>query len=169
MKNRFSIGMFILLILFGCGILFKAGSQAEPTPPYFRVAVVVNCNNEVHQSQVEDALKRELRSFGDVQIVEDSTSDPLWMYKISIQLFGITEIDGGIHRYAISQVFYQLIPNEHFKPGWQEWYKKYPAVTLPMIYTGLAGINQLEGVAKTTAANFDESHLQPVRDLLELK
>ena len=56
MKNRFFKGTLILLVLLTCGILIKADSQIQ-TPPKFKVAVYVQCDNQVHQTQVEGAIK----------------------------------------------------------------------------------------------------------------
>ena len=87
MNNRFFIGTLILLILLRYGILFKSDSQAQLTPTKFKVAVrVQGSDNIAHLLEVEGAIKRELRTFEDVQIVENSIKDALWDYLIYIDL-----------------------------------------------------------------------------------
>ena len=89
MNNRFFIGTLILLVLLSCGILFKADSQIQTSPTKFKVAVRVMClENTVHQAEVEGAIKRELRTFEDVQIVGNSIKNPLWNYLYCHRTFG---------------------------------------------------------------------------------
>ena len=164
MKNRFFKGTLILLVLLTCGILIKADSQIQ-TPPKFKVAVYVQCDNQVHQTQVEGAIKRELRSFGDVQIVGSDISNGLWEYRIVVHLLGIEETGGKIYQYAYSVKFYEKVPNNHFDSRWQEYYRKYPAIYIPTGQTGYVGLNKLEDMGKNAATKFDKDHLQPIRDI----
>ena len=163
MKNRVFTGTLILLVLLTCGIFIKADSQIQTPSPKFKVAVRVNCDNQVHQSLLEGTIKRELRSFGDVQIVGSNSG--LWKYLITVNLFGIEEHDGKVNAYATSTRFYIKIPIEHIAPHWQEHYRESPAVYLPTGYTGVYGINKIETLGKTTAADFDKGALQPIRDI----
>ena len=165
MKNRYFTGTLILLVLLTCGILIKADSQTPQAWPKFKVAVDVDCDNQVHQSQVEGAIKRELRSFGDVQIVGNDLRNGLWDYMISVHLFTIKDSYGNFMFYATSIKLYRKVPIEYIVPHWQEHHRKFPAVYIPVSYTGNAGINKLEDLGKTTAANFDKEYLQPVRDI----
>jgi hypothetical protein len=166
MKKRFFIAALILLVLFSCGILFKADSQIQPAPTKFKVAVKVSCeDNQAHQSQLEGTIKRELRSFGDVQIVGNNISNGLWEYLINVDLYGIKNNYGNIHHYAISTELYRKIPIKDIVPHWQEFYRKYPAVYLPTSYTGFVGIEKIEEMGKSIAANFDNKSLQHIRDL----
>ena len=166
MKNRYFTSTLILLVLLTCGILIKANSQIQPTPPKFKVAVSVQCEeNSVHQSQVEGVIKRELRSFGDVEIVGGDLSNALWEYMIRVHLFGIDGTDGQIHHYATSIKFYKKVPIEHFNPDWQAHYREFPAVLIPSSATGTFGINKLEHLGIITAVDFDKEYLQPVRDV----
>ena len=57
MKNRYFTGTLILLVLLTCGTLFKADSQIPQGWPKFKVGVLVACDNQAHQSQVEGAIK----------------------------------------------------------------------------------------------------------------
>ena len=165
MKNRFFKGTLILLVLLTCGILIKADSQIQK-PPKLKVAVYVQCDNQVHQTQVEGAIKRELRSFGDVQIVGSDISNGLWDYRIVVHLLGIESTHGSIHQYASSMHFYVKVPIEHFALRWQESYIKYPAIHIPTGQTGYVGINKLEDMGKNAATKFDKDHLQPIRDMV---
>lgn len=165
-KNRYFTVLLILLVLLTGGIFFKAHSQIQSTPPKFRVAVNVSCeDNQAHQSLVEGVIKRELRSFGDVQIVGNEVSNGLWKYMIDVHLFGIKDSYGKIGQYAMSYSFFEKVPIENFVPDSRAFYRKYPAVYLPIKYTGYVGINKLEESGKTIAANFDNKHLQPIRDI----
>lgn len=151
MNNRFFIATLILLVLLSCGILFKADSQAQLTPPKFKVAVRVQCSDNIaHQLEVEGAIKRELRTFEDVQIVENSIKDPLWDYLIYIDLHKIQ----GYGMYAYYTSFYNKIPIRRFNPIWQETYKKVPAVGLPFSFIGTVGVNDVSKLSEVTAADF---------------
>lgn len=165
MKNRYFTGTLILLVLLSCGILIKADSQIPQAWPKFKVGVHITCDNQAHQSQVEGAIKRELRSFGDVQIVGNNLRYGLWDYMISTHLFGIKDLYGNINAYATSTKFYEKVPIKHIAPPWQEHHREFPAVYVPVSYTGTFGINTLEDLGKTTAANFDKKYLQPMRDI----
>ena len=108
LKNRYFTATLILLALLAGGILIKADSQIQQIPPKFRVAVSVECEaNLSHQLQIEGAIKRELRSFGDVQIVGNDLSNGLWEYLISVNLLGIKDGYGNINHYAASYSFYK--------------------------------------------------------------
>ena len=165
MKNRYFTGTLILFVLLTCGILIKADSQIQPAPPKFKVAVSVACDeNQAHQTLLEAAIKRELRSFGDVEIVGNDRSNGLWEYMIYVHLFGIDSLDGKIRRYAVSTKYFQKVPIERFHPAWQVFHRENPAVLIPSSYTGTVGIDKLEQVGKFTAADFDKKYLQGVRD-----
>ena len=164
MKNRYSTGTLILIVLLTCGIFIKADSQIPQAWPTFKVAVNVQCDNQVHQSQVEGAIKRELRSFGDVQIVGNDLRNGLWEYMISVHLFGFKDAYGRINVYATSTEFYKKVPIEHFDSFWEAHYREYPAIYIPDGATGTYGINRLESMGKITAANFDKKYLQHIRD-----
>ena len=165
MKNRYFTGTLILLVLLTCGILIKANSQIPLALPKFRVAVNVECDNQAHQSQVEGAIKRELRSYGDVQIVGNDITNGLWEYRINVHLFGIKDPYGNIHQYAISSRFYEKVPINHIVPDWQAYYRKHPAIFIPTGSTGYVGVNKMEEIAKTYSARFDKDYLQPMRDI----
>ena len=151
MRNRYFTGSFIFLVLLTCGILFKADSHAQLTPPNFKVAVrVQGSDNIAHQLEVEGAIKRELRTFKDVQIVGNSIKDPLWDYLIYIDLHKIQ----GYGMYAYYTSFYNKIPIRRFNPIWQETYKKVPAVGLPFSFIGTVGVNDVGNLAEVTAADF---------------
>ena len=160
MKNRYFTSTLILLILLTCGILIKASSQTQPALPKFRVAVLIDgIDNQVHQSQLEGAIKRELRSFKDVQIVGNDLKYGLWEYIIHINLFRLQDT------YATSTIFYEKIPIEDITSYRQEYYRKFPAIGIPLIYTGYVGIDRLEDFGKITVTEFDKKHLQPIRDI----
>ena len=165
MKNRYFTGTLILLILLISGILIKADSQIQPAFPKFRVAIYVNCENQSHQLQVEGVIKRELRSFGDVQIVGNDIRNGLWQFRISVTLLGFKETDGNIYTYATCTNFYRKVPIEAFAPPWQEFFRETPAVYFPDGFIGTHGIQKLESLGKSVAAQFDTNYLQPVRDL----
>ena len=169
LKNRYFTVMLILLVALTCGILIKADSQIQPAPPKFKVAVSVTCEENLsHQSQLEGAIKRELRSFGDVQIVGDDILNGLWDYFIRVRLVGIEDSYGNTNRYATSTSFYKKVPIDHFVPNLQAYYRKFPRrfpeVEFPTNYTGVLGIDKLENRGVSIAANFDKNYLQPVRD-----
>ena len=166
LKNRYFTVMLILLVLLTCGILIKADSQIQSVPPKFKVAVLVECEeNQVHQLQVEGAIKRELRSFGDVEIVGNALRNALWEYIINVHLYAIKDSYGNINRYATSLVFYAKVPIEQFNPYWQAHYKEFPAIHIPIGSTGVFGINRLEILSKSAAAELDTQYLQRVRDI----
>ena len=160
MNNRFFIGTLILLILLSYGILFKSDSQAQLTPTKFKVAVrVQGSDNIAHLLEVEGAIKRELRTFEDVQIVENSIKDALWDYLIYIDLHKIQ----GYGMYAYYTSFYKKIPIRRFNPIWQEPYKKVPAVELPFSFIGTVRVNDVGNLAEVTAADFGRL-LQAIRE-----
>ena len=164
MKNKYFTVTLILLVLLICGILIKADSQIQPVPPKFRVAVNVECDNPAHQSQVEGTIKRELRSFGDVEIVGNHRRNGLWEYMISVVLLGIKDSNGNIIMYATSTNFFEKVPIRHFDPAWQAYYREIPAIYIPLGSTGRYGIYKLESLGKGTAAYFDKMQLQSMRD-----
>ena len=165
LENRYFTVMLILLVLLTGGILIKADSQIQLVSPKFKVAVSVTCEENLsHRLQVDGAIKRELRSFGDVQIVGNDISDGLWEYFIDVNLLEIKDSYGNISLYAASYSFYKKIPIEHFAPHWQEFYRKYPAINIPRGYTGAVGIQKLEQQLKAVTADFDKEYLQHVRD-----
>ena len=167
MKNRYFTCTLILLFLLTCGILIKADSQGQLAPPKFKIAVSVSCKNEAHQAQVEGAIKRELRSFGDVQIVGSDFRHALWEFRIDIHLMGIKNSYGNINKYAISESYYVKVPIEHITPDWQGYYREYPAICLLSTFTGYVGVQKLDQISKTTPASFDKTYLQPARDSRE--
>ena len=165
MNNRFFIGTLILLVLLSCGTLFKSDSQAQLTPTKFKVAVRVQClDNIARQSLVEGAIKRELRTFEDVQIVGNSIKDALWDYLIYVDLYKIP--DYGMYAYYTS--FYNKIPIRRFNSIWQETYKKVPAVGLPFSFIGTVGVNDVGNLAEVTAADFGRL-LQAIREDREMR
>ena len=165
MNNRFFIGTLILLVLLSCGTLFKSDSQAQLTPTKFKVAFRVQClDNIARQSLVEGAIKRELRTFEDVQIVGNSIKDALWDYLIYVDLYKIP--DYGMYAYYTS--FYNKIPIRRFNSIWQETYKKVPAVGLPFSFIGTVGVNDVGNLAEVTAADFGRL-LQAIREDREMR
>jgi hypothetical protein len=169
LKNRYFTVMLILLVLLTGGILIKADSQIQPAPSKFKVAVHVTCEENLsHQSQLEGTIKRELRGFGDVQIVGDDILNGLWDYRIVVHLVGIKDSYAGINRYATSTSFYKKVPIDRFVPNLQAYYRefprRFPEVEFPTNYTGVVGIDKLENRGVSTAANFDKNYLQSVRD-----
>ena len=165
MKNRYITTTLILITLITYGILIKADSQIQPAPLKFKVAVDVECKeNQAHQSQAEGAIKRELRSLGDVQIVGSDIRNALWEYRLNLHLIRLENSYRNINSYAYSLSFYAKVPIEHFDPHWQEYYREFPVVYIPTLYTGEIGINTLESLGKIAANNFDKTYLQPQRD-----
>ena len=165
MNNRFFIGTLILLVLLSCGILFKADSQAQPELPKFKVAVRVNdLVNIVHKAEVESAIKRELRSLDDVQIVGNSIRNPLWDYLIWVDLYQIQRY--GMYTFYTS--FYKKIPVSRFNPIWQGTYKIRPGIELPISHMGIVGVNDLGNIGEVTGADFGRL-LQAIREDREMR
>lgn len=151
MKNGIFIGTLILLVLLSCGTLFKSDSQAQLTPTKVKVAVRVQClDNIARQSLVEAEIKRDLRFFEGVHLVGNSIKDPLWDYLIHVDLFKIQ----GYGMYAYYTSFYTKIPISAFNPIWQETYKKVPGVSLPISYMGTVGVNDIGKLVEVTTADF---------------
>ena len=162
---RYTTGLLILLILLVCGLLIKANSQLSVPPANFSIAVEVVCDNPVHKSLIEDAIKQELRNLGDVHIVTADFVDALWEYLIIVQLFPIDDDLGSVIRYATSRVYLKKVPIEHIDKNWQAFYRKYPALNMPTTYTGRCGIHKLDDFGKSVVNDFDEAYLQNIRDL----
>ena len=167
MKNRFFKGTLILLVLLSCGTLFKTGTQAQLNYPKFKVAVFVQCDeNLAHQAEVEGAIKRELRTFGDVQIVGNDLRNGLWDYRIRAHLFGITEYQRtDIRRYAICIRYDKKVPIHRFDPDWQAYYRDIPVIEIPKGSIAIYGINKLGDLGEYIVTDFDKSYLQPPRDI----
>ena len=151
MNNRFFIGTLILLILLTCGTLFKADSQAQLTPLKFKVAVRVQCSDNItHQLEAEGAITREVRTFEGVQIVGNSIKDPLWEYLIWVDLYKVQRYG----MYAFYTSFYKKIPVSRFNSIWQGTYKIRPGVELPISHIGVVGVNDLGDIGEVTGADF---------------
>ena len=168
MKNKYITGTLILLFLFICGILIKADSQIQSEPFKFKVGVKVSCEqNLVHQSLIERIIKRELRSFGDVQIVAGDTNNPLWDWLIKVHLIESRgSHSNNLMGYATSIDFYVKIPIKDFVPDQQAFYRRNPAVLLPYSYIGTYGLGDLEKLGETAATEFDKMWRQRVKDHL---
>ena len=163
MKNRYFTYTLILLVT--CGILIKSDSQIQTEPPKLKVGVHVTCDgNLVHQSQVEGIIKRELRSFEDVQIVAGNMQNPLWDFLIYVHILEIRVLHNDLIGYATSVNFYVKVPIKDFIPDEKAFYRRNPAVLLPINYIGYYDRSNLEKLGEFVVAEFDKKWLQRARD-----
>lgn len=106
----------IIIIAFLLSISFTGNQPPQAqTAQKFKVAVLVDCENDNVKSLMESYIKGELRSLGDVQIVGNSFENALWQYMISLHA---TEPSYESGRKAgllvVSYDFFEIVPYWHF-------------------------------------------------------
>lgn len=162
MKDRFVPGTLILIVVLSCGILFKADSQTQRLPYEFTTAVIVDCENQVHKSLIEDTLKRELRSIRDVKIVEYEREYASWNLAVSISLIKIPK-DYAENVYAYSTEFYERVPASHFLPTFRNLYRRHTPVLIPVSFTGYSTFEKVADIARINATEFENRMVKPIR------
>ena len=61
----------LLVFLFMMSVVLTGAQEIDKSSPKFQVDVEVSCDNSVLASEIESYLNRELRSLGDVEIVDN--------------------------------------------------------------------------------------------------
>ena len=163
--------MFILLtITLFClqGSHSQVSVQTEPEK--FKVVVRVSESNDDTQSEkrlnnsMKSYIKRELRSLGDVEIVDPDLHRATFQYDISIAMFEEKYNDGSkTGMVALSYSLYKRIPPNRFNNLWREHYTKFPAYEYPGGGVISVGRNRLDEVCKSLVADFDTKYLEPER------
>lgn len=157
--------MFILLtITLFClqGSHSRVSVQTEPEK--FKVVVSVSEYNHDTDDQkrlnnlMKSYIKRELRSLGDVEIVDYDLHRATFQYGIS---FSMLERNTGI--VAMSYTSAKRIPPSRFNDLWREHYTKIPAYE--HLFGGVitVGRARLDEECKSIVANFDTKYLEPER------
>ena len=166
MRDRFFTGTLILLVLFGCGILFKADSQAQWTLPKFHVCVKVTSDDENTKTLIESYINRELRSLGDVKVV--TSMDTSHFLKVVA-----AERDSHWHKtgsVAIAVCFYRYsnIPEFYIKPDllemWQDLYIS-SMYTEPRVLSLLYPKKDLRRACEYITAIMDQEKFEPMRKI----
>ncbi len=163
--------MFILLTI---TMLCLQGSHSQVSvqtePEKFKVVVGVAENNDDTQSKkrlqnlMRSYIKRELRSLGDVEIVDLNLDRATFQYMISIAMLEDKYKDGSkTGTVALSYWYTKRIPPNHFNDFWREHYTKFPAFGIPRGGVITVGRDRLDETCKSIVANFDTKLLEPER------
>lgn len=158
--------LILIVLLSSISFTQNPPTQAQNQALRFKVAVLVSCENESAKSLMESYIKRELRSLGDVQIVGNHLKNPLWEHLIDIHGLEMKYKSGAkTGSLAICTQFFSIVPHTHFHELWQEHYKEFPAVTVPLSTTSYHPVDRLDSFSKSAVAYFDTNKLQLLRDL----
>ena len=157
--------MFGLLII---SVFCLQGSQSQvavqAASEKFKVAVIVSKSNDDTESEkslknlMRSYIKRELRSLGDVEIVDHVLDRATLQYYISIAML---ERDTGL--VALSYMYSKRIPPNRFKDVWRDHYTEFPAFELPGGGVVTGSRNHLDQECKSIVADFDTKFLEPER------
>ena len=156
----------IIIIVFLLIVSFTGNQlpQAQ-TAQKFKVAVLVDCENDNVKSLMESYIKGELRSLGDVQIVGNNFENALWQYMILLHATEPSYESGRkVGLLVVSYDFFEIVPYWHFNELRKDYYKQFPAIYIPMSGTASYPIDNLDQLCKGIIANFDTINLQRVRD-----
>ena len=165
------VGMFILLtITLFClqGSHSQVSVQTEPEK--FKVVAYVSESNDDTQSEkslknlMRSYIKRELRSLGDVEIVDLDLDRATFQYAISITMLEDTHKDGSkTGTVALSYWYTNRILPKRFNNLWREHYTKIPAFENPISGVITVGKYRLDETCKSIVADFDTKFLEPER------
>lgn len=165
--NRIHVCMFILLTISVCCL---QGSQSQVVPKKFKVAVFAGGFNDDNDSEkrlnnlISSYTKRELRSLGDVEIVDPLTLQVRTLqYAITIMAMEV-KIDGSkTGLVAIAHRLSERVPPSRFNDRWREYYTKFPAFKLSQVSVSTIGRARIDEVCKEIVADFDTELLEPER------
>ncbi len=163
--------MFILLTI---TVFYLQGSHSQVSvqtePEKFKVAVLVSKSNDDTQSQkslnnlIKSYIKRELRSLGDVEIVDRDLDRATFQYVMAISMVEATYKDGSkTGLVAMSVLLLERIPPNRFNDLWRERYTKFPAFLYPLSGVITVGWTELDEECKSIVADFDTTFLEPER------
>ena len=76
MNRRLEMVLLVGLLVV-MSVCFTRAQETDKSPPKFQVDVHVSCDNSILKSEIESYLNRELRSLGDVEIVDNSSEHAL--------------------------------------------------------------------------------------------
>ena len=165
------VATFILLIM---SVFCLQGSQSQvavqAATEKFKVAVIVSKSNDDTESEkslknlMRSYIKRELRSLGDVEIVDRDLDRATVQYLIRIAMFEEKRTDGSkTGLVAMSYNLLKRIPPNRFNNLWRERYTKFPAFEYPVGGVITIGRARLDEVCKSIVADFDTEYLEPER------
>lgn len=157
-----------MFILFTITVFCLQGSHSQVSvqtePEKFKVAVYVSENNDDTESEktlknlLRSYIKRELRSLGDVEVVDYDLDRATFQYRIRIAML---ELNTGL--VAMSIVHAKRIPPNRFNGIWRAYYTKYPAYEKTNGSVMTVGRTRLDEVYKGIVADFDTEILEPER------
>ena len=154
------VGMFILLTI----TLFCLHSQVsvQTEPEKFKVVVSVSAHNTEPEKSLKNLMisyiKRELRSLGDVDIVDFDLDRATFQYMIVITM--VVQDTGLV---SMSYLFAKRIPPNRFNDLWREYYTESPAFLYPLSGVIRVGRDKLDEECKSIVADFDTKFLEPER------
>lgn len=162
----------VVVVIICCVAVFicaaRAGSgEIEQIKYSTTIKLVISADDEI-QNQVYSYISRELRSLGDVTVVED---DPQWI----IQIVAIQRKSKSGHKlgYAFSEIILSPFRPIYLKNLFCENdYKSLQAFTKDLVEVEGHRIRiypegQLQDICQELVADFDVEHLKPEREFLE--
>ncbi len=156
-------------LLLGMSVVFTGAPKAAQKRT-FRVEVSVGSSDASTEALVQSYVKRELRSLGDVEVVDFPVSD--WQINISVLK---EKSKSGVHQGYCMAVAYTrryVVPNpildSMLKPSVSAerralWFRPVPAPVSVESVTG--GTNSLKSMCESTVADFDTKRLDPMRNI----
>lgn len=163
--------MFILLtITLFCLQSSHSQVSVQSAPEKFKVVVSVSESNDDTQSEkslknlMRSYIKRELRSLGDVEIVDPVLDRATYQYQIDITMLEVLRVDRSeTGLVAMTVDLLKRIPPNRFNDLWREYYTKFPAFGIPIGGVITVGRDRLDETCKSIVANFDTKLLEPER------
>ena len=151
------------LVLLVCLLLIPLTLVSE-TQRRFRVFVYADTGGDADiQKILETHLKRELRVFGDVDIVEVEAGgiNGDWHYVLAICYLEQERLDS----FSLAYAFYERIPRSYFKAN------RYPERDRPPLYTRQLGVAysdkaRIDACCEWVVGEFEKEVLIPIRALL---
>lgn len=162
MKN---LSSKICSILFSCVALASFAHAADTSDSKFSARVKVNVMGDANiKGTVSSYFHRELRSLGDVEIVD---KDPEWTLDVLAMELKLT--GGATTGVAISTVISRAFVNDGLSMMLQPKFKEYglemtSGLTLPPAHwLNVAGRDDAQKLSRTIVADFDTLHLEETR------
>ena len=161
--------LLVVGLLLGMSVGFT-GAQKTAQKRTFRVGVSVGLSDASTKALVQSYIKRELRSLGDVEVVDFSVSD----WQINISVLKEKSVSGVHQGYCMAVAYTRLyeIPNYILDSMLKSsvsaerralWFR--PVRELVNILSVTGGTGSLKWMCESTVAHFDTETLDSMRNI----
>ena len=161
--------LLVVGLLLGISVGFT-GAQKTPVKRIFRVGAGVSSSDASTKTLAQSYIKRELRSLGDVEVVEFANSD----WQIDITVLKARSMSGVHQGYCMGVIYtrrYEVpdyILDSMLKPSVSAerrklWFRPVEELVGGTLLVG--GMDNLKSMCESAVADFDTKVLDPMRNI----